>query len=268
MPSTPSCETLPPNDSLRLNREELQEALTAHKDQLFMLIQKGREEVLLAVLRNPHLDHQHLLALLKRRDLGTVIAAINADSHFMAIHAVKCAVAAHPDTPPQIAQTLLSLLYILDLLKLCRIPGVTPDVRVAAERKIIQQIPTQPLGNKIALARQGTSAILDSLLREGVPRVLETCLDNPHLKEGSLYQFLISHHANAANVSLVANNSRWKNRPNIRLAILKNPRTPMNWFTTFLPGLSPSTLRDLLAAPRLTAAQKELIRQAGRHTHI
>ncbi len=243
------------------------EALTADKDTLFSVVQDTREEVLLAALCNPILDQQHLLALLKRRGLEQVIAAIYASKRLIDAYQVKFALVAHPDTPPHIAQALLPLLYIFDLLKLCLIPGVTADIRLAAERKIVQQIPTQPLGNKLTLARRGTAAILDALLREGLQTTVEVCLDNPHLKEGSLYQFLASSHATAENVSIVARNSRWKNRPNIRLAILKNPRTPLIWFTTFLPSLPPATLRELLASPRLTFAQKELVRQARPHSH-
>lgn len=176
--------------------------------------------------------------------------------------AVKFALVVHPDTPLHIAQTLIPFLYLFDLLRLCHIPGLSADIHLAAERKIVQQIPTQPLGNKLTLARRGTSAIVEALLREGIQNVLEICLDNPHLKEGSLHQFLTSSHATAESVSAVARNSRWKSRPNIRLAILKNPRTPLIWFTLFLPGLPVATVRDLLASPRLTFAQKELVRKA------
>lgn len=248
--------------------DALLDALTADKERLFFVLQDSREEVLLAALRNPALDPHHVLALLKRRGLEDVISAIYARKNLMEAHPVRFALVAHPDTPSRIAQILLPLLYIFDLLKLCHIPGVTADIRLAAERKIVQQIPTQPLGNKLTLARRGTAAILDALLREGVQNVLEVCLDNPHLKEGSLHQFLASSHATAEAVSAVARNSRWKNRPNIRLAILKNPRTPLIWFTTTLPGLPLATLRDLLASPRLTLAQKELVRQACSKSHV
>lgn len=246
----------------QLEGEAMQEALTADKNRLFSVIQSGREEVLLAALRNPALDHQHLLALLKRPGLVAVIPAIYARKRLIETYQVKSALVAHPDTPAHISETLLPLLYIFDLLKLCIMPGISADIRLAAERRVIQQMPAQPLGNKLTLARRGTSVILDALLREGVQNVVEACLDNPHLKEGSLYQFLTSSHATAEAVSIVARNSRWKNRPNIRLAILKNPRTPLIWFTTFLPALPPATLRDLLLSPRLTFAQKELVRQA------
>ncbi|MDD2308072.1 MAG: hypothetical protein PHH91_00630 [Desulfuromonadaceae bacterium] len=251
------------NTAIPLSRDdELLEALAACKDRLFAVIRDSREEVLLAALRNPSLDVQHLLALLKRRELGSIISAIYAGKHLVEAYAVKFALVAHPDTPSHIAQTLLPLLYIFDLLKLCQIPGVSADIRLAAERKIVQQIPTQPLGNKLTLARRGTAGILEALLRGGVQNVLEACLANPHLKEGSLHQFLASSHATAEAVSAVARNSRWRSRSNIRLSILRNPRTPLVWYTLFLPGLPDATVRDLLLSLRLTSAQKELVRQS------
>lgn len=145
----------------------LLEALTADKDHLFNVIRDSREEVLLAALRNPSLDHQHLLALLKRREIGPVITALYAGKRHIETYSVKFALVAHPDTPCHIAQALLPLLYIFDLLKICLLPGVSADIHLAAERRIVQQIPAQPLGNKLTLARRGTVAILDALLREG-----------------------------------------------------------------------------------------------------
>lgn len=244
---------------------KLQQVLTADKDQLFTVVQDASGDVLLAALRNPALDEQHLLTLLKRRGLGEIPAAIFNNKRLIESYAVKFALVRHPETPPHLVPAMLPLLYIFDLVKLCQMPGITADVHLAAERNIIQRLPTQPLGNKLTLARRGTAAVVESLLREGLPNVVEACLDNPHLKEGSLYQFLSSAQATAENISMVARSSRWKGRPNIRLAILKNPRTPAIWFTMFLPGLPAATLRDLLASPRLTIAQKELVRQASRH---
>lgn len=251
----------------RNQADSLLEALTADKDRLFIVIQTPVEDVLLSALRNPALDSQHILMLLKRRNIGPLITALYARKQLVDAYSVKFTLVAHPDTPPHIAQTLLPLLYVFDLLKLCHTPGVSADIRLDAERKIVQQIPTQPLGNKLTLARRGTAAILDALLREGLQNILEVCLDNPHLKEGSLHQFLASSHATAEAVSAVARNSRWKNRPNIRLAILRNPRTPLIWFTTILPVLPAAAIRDLLVSPRLTFAQKELVRQARSTPH-
>lgn len=251
------------NLSLRLHR-----ALTADKDELFAMLQGQPLEVLLSLLRNPAFDEHHLLALIKQRDLPqAVFTAIYAKKALIESHLVKFALIIHPGTPANITSTLLPQLTIFELLKICLLTGITPDQRLSAERVIIQRIPTQPLGNKMTLARRGTSAIVESLLREGVPPLVEACLDNPHLKEGSLHQFITGATSTAETISIVARSGRWKGRPNIRLAILKNPRTPTIWYTLFLPGMPQSTIRDLLSAPRLTFAQKELVRKAlgGRH---
>jgi hypothetical protein len=244
--------------------QELRQALIADKDELFQVVQERSGEVLLAALRNPSLDENHLLALLKRRGLPEdVFTSIYGSKRLLESYAVKFAMVCQPDIPAHIAATLLPQLYIFDLLKICIMPGISPDQRLAAERCIIQRISTQPLGNKLTLARRGTSAVVEALLREGLPQVVEACLDNPHLKEGSVHQYLASSTSSAESISMIARSGRWKGRPNIRLAILKNPRTPAIWFTLFLPGLPQSTLRELLSSPRLTFAQKDLVRQAG-----
>ena len=238
-------------------------ALTADKDELFQILQGQPVEVLLAALRNPALDEHHLLALLKQRGLPEkIFNAVYAAKRLIESGPVKFALVSHPETPAHIAATLLTQLNIFDLVKICQIPGISPDNRMAAERSIIQRLPSQPLGNKLTLARRGTSAVVESLLREGVPPLVEACLDNPHLKEGSVHQFITAYTSTAETISMVARSGRWKGRPNIRLAILKNPRTPAIWFTMFLPGLPQNTIRELLSVPRLTFAQKELVRQA------
>jgi hypothetical protein len=253
------------NLSLRLHH-----ALTAGKDELFHLLQGQPVEVMLAALRNPALDGHHLLILLKQRSLpDEIFSAIYAAKHLLEGSPIKFALVSHPETPSHIAATLLTQLNIFDLLKICLIPGISPDNRMAAEWSIIQRLPGQPLGNKMTLARRGTSAVVESLLREGLPQLVEACLDNPHLKEGSMHQFITASTSTAETISMIARSGRWRGRPNIRLAILKNPRTPAIWFTIFLPGLPQNTIKELLSVPRLTSAQKELVRQAlGSRRHI
>jgi hypothetical protein len=243
--------------------QQLQCVLSADKEELFQHLQNQSGEALLTALRNPVLDENHLLALLKRRGLTEdIFTSLYASKRHLESYKVTFALVCHPDAPAHIAQTLLPRFYILDLAKVCAMPGVTPDLRLLAERCIVQRLPTQPLGTKITLARRGTAAVVEALLREGLPLLVEASLGNPHLKEGSVHQFIASYQSTAETISMVARSSRWKGRPNIRLAILKNPRTPGIWFTLFLPGLSSQVLRELLSVQRLTPSQKELVRQA------
>jgi len=237
-------------------------ALTAGTEELFQLVQNSAPEVLRAVLKNPRLGEDHLLALLKRRDLSEdLLKAVFRQDKVEASHRLKVALVYNPGTPGTVVQTLLPQLYLFELANLCHLPGVTPDQKVAAERVIIQRLPTTPLGSKLTLARRGTGAVVAELFKEGDARLIEACLLNSRLKEVGILQFLDGSRATAETISAIARHPRWKNRPNIRLAILKNPRTPAIWFTLFLPALRLPELNNLLAVRRLSASQKKLVEE-------
>ena len=235
----------------------LQQALCCDATELFGVLQETDTDILRAALKNPVCSENHLLTLLKRRDLREeqikVIChhPITAESHQL-----KIALAQHPATPaPQLAN-LLPHLYLFDLVTLCQLPGVTADAKMAAERVIVQRLPGTPLGNKVTLARRATALVLDTLVREGDPRIVAVCLDNPHLKESSLYQLAKNRATSPETISLIARHPRWQGRPNLKQAILGNPRTPTVWFTLFLPSLTTSDLKRLTAA-NLTVQQKK-----------
>jgi hypothetical protein len=247
--------TLDPNLSQRLHR-----ALTAGKEDLFPVMEEPSLEVVRAALRNPALDENHLLAVLLRRDLTEeFLMAVSRLELFAESHRLKVAMAHNPATPGSLLAALFPYLYLLELVAICYLPGVTPDQKVAAERAIIQRLPTTPLGYKLVLARRGTSAVAEALIREGDPRFLEACLGNPRLKESAIYAFLNGPTATPETVSMVARHPRWKHRANLQTAILKNPRTPAVWFTLFLPHLNLTEVKTLRLSQRLTLPQKKLV---------
>jgi len=235
-------------------------ALTAGKDEIFQIIADPSMDVLLSALKNPLLDKNHLLALLKRRDLSAeLLKAIAKHPIVSENHELKVALAHNPGTPDHLILTLLPHLYLFELVDICYLPGVTPDQKAAAERVIIQRLPTTPLGYKITLARRGTSAVVETLIKEGDPRFMEACLTNPHLKEAAIFQFLNGPNSTPEGISAVARHPRWKGRVTIQLAILKNPKSPSVWFTLFLPHLSAVDLNGVLASRRISPAQKQLV---------
>jgi hypothetical protein len=249
--------TLDPNLSRRFYS-----ALTAGKEDLFVVLEEPSVEVMRAALRNPALDNNHLLAVLKRRDLSEeFLRGVCRLDIFAKSHSLKVAMAHNPATPGNLLSAILPHLYLFELVAICYLPGVTPDQKVAAERAIIRRLPTTPLGNKLVLARRGTPAVAEALIREGDPRFMDACLGNPHLKESAVHAFITGPNATAETVSMVARHSRWKHRANLQAAILRNPKTPAVWFTLFLPHLCSSEVKNLRLSQRLTWSQKKLVEE-------
>ena len=239
---------------------KLHAALTAESDELFQTILSTDQEILRTVLKNPNLREEHLLALLKRRDLTEDL--LKTTSHHEKNNSsrkLKIALIKNPNTPGSIVLSLLPHLYLFELIDVCFLPGVTPDQKLAAERTIIQRLPQIELGNKITLARRATADVVAAILKQGETQVISACLTNPRLREVAIIQFLNSSAPGAETISAIARHSKWQGRPNIRMAILKNRKTPAVWFTLFLPKLRANDINRLAAGQRLNPNQKRLV---------
>ena len=248
-----------PRLDVELGRRQ-HKALTATGDELFQVLLDPEFQVLRPALKNPNLHEDHILTLLKRRDLSEdLLKAIYQLETFKSNHRLQVALVKNPGTPGPIVLTLLQHLHLFELVDLCLIPGVTPDQKFAAERAILQRMPTTELGNKMTLARRTTAAVVGEILKEGEIRLVEICLNSPRLREVAILQFINGAKSSPETISMVARHPKWKSRPNLRLAILKNRRTPAIWFTLFLPQLRTADIRNLLVSKKLNTAQKKLI---------
>jgi hypothetical protein len=240
--------------------KRLHKALTASSEELFQVLLDPDLQIVRTSLKNPHINEDHLLALLKRRDLSEdLLKAVYQMDIVKGGHKLQLALVRNPNTPGPVVQALLPFLHLFELVDLCLIPGVTPDQKFAAERAILQRLPTTELGNKMTLARRATATVVGEILKEGDSRLVEICLNSPRLREVAILQFINGASSKAETISMIARHPKWKLRPNLRLAILKNRRTPPIWFTLFLPQLRTPDVRNLLLSRRLNPAQKKLV---------
>lgn len=235
-------------------------ALTGNAESLFQSILDPDLEVISAALKNPALSEDHLLALLKRRDLSEDIPnKIYQRNKKKLSHRLMLAIVKNRATSDIIFRTLLPQLHLFELVDVCFLPGSTADRKLSAERNILQRLPTTPLGSKISLSRRASANVVTELLKEGNPLLTETCLSSPRLKEAAIYQLLTGSRATAEIISMIARHSRWNQRPNLRMAILRNNHTPEIWFTLWLPKLSLPILKQLAAGHKLTPPKKRLV---------
>ena len=240
----------------------LHRALTAGSEELHGVLQDPAMEVLRGALKNRNLGEEHLLALLKRRDLSEeLLKAVYQLEMSRQSHRLQLALVRNPGTPGPVVLPLLPHLHLFELVDLCYFPGITPDQKFAAERAILQRLPTTELGNKLTVARRATATVVGEMLKDGDPRLVEICLTNPHLREVAILQFLNGPAANAETISIIGRQQKWQTRPNLRMAMLKNPRTAEVWFVQFLPGMRTPDVRNLLASRRLNPRQKKLVEE-------
>ncbi|MCD4688831.1 MAG: hypothetical protein K8R55_05795 [Desulfuromonadaceae bacterium] len=241
--------------------QRLHRTLTADKEQIFDCLQDPAPEVLRALLKNPALQTEHLLVLLLRRDLSEdLLKAIYRLDQTGTSRPLKLALVKNPVTPAPIVQSLLPHLRLFELVDLCFLPGVTADQRLTAERTILLRIESEPLGNRITLARRGTATVVGELLNKGEPQLMKACLNNPRLKEAAIAKLLRGPKATAETISIIARHPRWKKRPNLRQSILRHRLTPQIWFTLWLPILPLRELRHLLSSHQSPLVQQTLIR--------
>src|SRR5713226_1454409 len=159
------------------NEPNRERARTAVGEELASLLHHHSPDVLLALLDNPALDETQLCLLLDRKAL-------------LKNYRVKRALAFHPRTPRLASMRLIRELYLMDLVQLTLLPGISAELKRNAEEQLIARLPQLPLGQKVTLSRRGTARVAGALLAEGHAQVLSIVLDNPQLTEAQVLKAL------------------------------------------------------------------------------
>jgi len=225
-----------------------QRALTAAVEELAALLHSDTEEVLLALLKNPALAGTDIAVLLARKNLPTaVIEEISKRRESLKTYALKKALACHPHTPRLVSLRLLRELYLMDLVKIALLPGVSAELKRNAEDQLITRLPQLPLGQKITLARRGPARVAGLLLAEGHALVVPVALDNSYLTAAQILKVLAREGVPESVVQAIALHRKWSCDYNVRLALIRNPATTLAVSLGFLPELTVSDLNELSA---------------------
>src|SRR5207237_974738 len=130
-------------------------------EELAGLVHHPSADVLLALLDNPALDETQVCLLLERKDLpGEILEEIARRKALLKSYRVKKALAFHPRTARLVSLRLLRDLYLMDLVQVAILPGVSAELKRNAEEQLIARLPQLPLGQKITLARRGPARLI------------------------------------------------------------------------------------------------------------
>jgi hypothetical protein len=232
------------NDTRNDPRTQLALAVTG--EELAALLHSDDDEVLSALLKNPALAESDVGVLLTRKNLpAAVIGEICKRREWLKTYALKKALACHPHTPRLVSLRLLRELYLMDLVQIALMPGVSAELKRNAEDQLATRLPQLSLGQKITLARRGPARVAGLLLMEGHPLVLPVALDNRHLTAPQILKVLAREGVPESVAHAIAQHRKWSCDYNVRLALVRNPATTLTTVLSYLPELTVSDLREL-----------------------
>lgn len=202
------------------------------------------------------------LAVLKHSDLSTdELEQFAKNSAFVKSRKVRIALASHAHTPRRIALRIVRELYTFDLMQFALSPKVAADLKRTADEMLVARVASVTLGERLSLARRASGNVAAALLLDKETRVWQTALGNPRLTEAGVVKALHRTQAKPAFVEAVCHHTKWSYRLEIRMALLRNEKTPLARTLEFAHALPPAQLRDILHASNLPAKVKAYLRK-------
>ena len=189
-----------------------------------------------------------------------VLEEIAAERRLLSQYEVRRALALHPRAPEVLAMRFVPGLYWRDLMELGLDTRLRPTLRRAADLQLAARLPQLALGEKMSLARRASAGVLDQLRHDPSPRVIAALLDNPRLTEGVLTPVVSKTSTPPAVLELIAADRRWGVRYPLRLALVRNPSTPLETAWRILGMLRKADLKPVAADPRLPEAVRRRAR--------
>ncbi len=127
----------------------------------------------------------------------------------------------------------------MDLVRISLLPASSGEVRRLAEERVLVQLPQLPLGQRLMLARRGSSRIVGGLIEQGPEQVARVALDNPYLSETQVLKRWPKKPYQRPTVAIIARHTKWSKLVNVRVALLRHPHAPAEWVGRIRPGSSP-----------------------------
>lgn len=224
------------------------------------LIHEQSPELLRSAAADGRLNEDLALALLERRDLpATVIETMVRNGAVIKHRSVLNALVVHPRTPRHVSLPIIRRLFTFELMKIALTPTVFADIKKFAEEVLISRLETVTAGERLTLARRSSPAIAAALLLDPEKRVMQAALHNPHMTEAAIVQALMNDEAPQHLIDAVCHDPKWSLRREIRIALLRNEKTPLAPALAFAEAMSSVTLRQVLNNSRLRANVKSYL---------
>jgi len=208
-------------------------------------------------LSNAALHEDHLIAMLRNPSITPEI--VYSISERSTSYKVQYAIASCPKTPYPLGISVIQNLFWADLLKVVANFRLNPRLRRMAENYLHEKASNLTLGEKMSLARIAPRPLIPLLRGESEPKVIVELLRNPNLIEDDIVTMINHQLTPSVVLATIGRDYKWKVRYPIRLALVRNDRTPLPVALGFLSSLRKPDLKAVGSAPKTP----ELIRCAA-----
>jgi hypothetical protein len=224
---------------------------------LSSVVQEQSPELLRTAAGDKRMTEDLALALLERRDLPpAAIEALAKNGVVMKHRTVINALVVHPRTPRHVSLPIIRRLFAFELMGIALMPVVFADIKKFAEEVLISRLETTTPGERLSLAKRSSPAVAAALLLDSERRVMEAALQNPHMTEASIVKALLKDDVPQHLIDAVCRDPKWSLRREIRVALLRNEKTPLAPALAFAESMSSAALRQVLNTSRLKANVK------------
>jgi hypothetical protein len=236
-------------------------------------VHSASAELLTAAAADPSLTEDLALALVKRSDLpAEALVGLSKNPGVSKQRKVRVGIVQHPKTPRHISVPMLRVLYTFDLMNTALAAVVPADVKRGAENVLFTRLESISSGEKLALARRASGRIAAELLLDKESRVMRAALENARLTEAAVIKALGRRDASGELVNAVCHHAKWSRPRDVRIALLRNEKTPLARALEFARSVPPSMFHEILRNSHLPAGTKAYLlkdfeQRTGRSRH-
>jgi hypothetical protein len=221
------------------------------------LVHSQEPEVLRGVAASSRLTEELAISLLTRRDLPQqAIVDLSRNGAVMKHRKVIVAVVAHPRTPRHVSLPIARHLYTFELMQIALTPGIAADLKMNIEESLISRVESISSGERLTLAKRGSTRVAAALLADPEERVMHAALASPYMTEAWVVKALMRDDAPTPLVHAVCRHPKWSLRRDVQVALLRNDKTPLARAIAISEKLPTQVLRDVLHHSRLEANVK------------
>jgi hypothetical protein len=241
----------------------------AGPDAILAHLQDVDDESFELLLENESFNEDHVRVMLKDPGLsGEIVERLSREARFFRRGNIRVALVVHPHISRVRALELVPYLFWRDSLRVARNLRVHPQVRLIAEQQVAERIADLTVGEKITLARTATRTVLQALRRDDDLRVAGAVLQNYRCTEEDVLFIANGGRSSPQVLGLIARHPKWRVRPGVRGALIRNRRLPLPVALGLLEQLSVPELEGLARQPRLPRLLRESARRLAREQKL